>query len=200
MLVTVYCSGSIQKGPSDIKRAYWTDIEREAVAKSALPLEVRFLNPDDPIETLSDNMAAFGRDMYQVQIADFVIVDARERRGLGIGVEMLTSRIVGTPLIVVAPRNTTYRQDSLLLRGSTVSNYVHFHVACLADAIVDDFSAAGSWIKEYMSAPNKPKDISAVSNAINRYKTDLLPVDKPMLEVLNELKAAGKSIKEHIEL
>lgn len=196
MLVTIYCSGSIQKGKADEKKAYWTDVERNAVAEAARPVQVRFMNPDDPVEGLGNNKAAFGRDMYQVQVADFVIVDARERRGIGIGIEMLASRLFGTPLIVVAPRNTIYKMDSLTYRGTTVTNYVHFHVDGLADVIVDDFSAAGAWIKQHIEAPAKPKDFNTVLEAIELYKEIILPHDKPMLKVLDEIKASGKSTKD----
>src|SRR5690606_28067143 len=85
---SVYCSGSIAKGASDIKKLCWTDTERDNVASGAQPHNVVFLNPDDPIVDAANTLGQFGRDMYQVMSASAVIVDARERRGIGIGVEM----------------------------------------------------------------------------------------------------------------
>src|SRR4051794_19107944 len=87
-ILSVYCSGSIAKGAGDIKKLCWSDIERGAVAEGASPNEVAFLNPDDPIPVPTNTLGQFGRDMYQVLCASAVIVDARERRGIGIGVEM----------------------------------------------------------------------------------------------------------------
>jgi hypothetical protein len=91
MSLLVYCSGSIQKGPRDYKKSYWSDTERDAVALGARPEDIIFLNPDDPTVDIHDYAALFGRDMFQVRTADAVIVDARERRGIGIGIEILAS-------------------------------------------------------------------------------------------------------------
>jgi hypothetical protein len=189
MWVTVYCSGSIQKGTADNQKACWTDAERVAMTRAADPVNIRFLNPDDPLEELKDNLAAFGRDVYQVQLADFVVVDARERRGIGIGIEMFASRLFGTTLIVVAPPNTHYRKDTLTYRGTTVDNYIHFHLHSLADVIVDDFDLAGAWIRDHIDTRPKPKDFTILISAIERYKSELLPRDGPMLEVLQKLGA-----------
>lgn len=188
MLVTIYCSGSIQKGPSDKGKLCWTDVERAALAKTAQPIEVRFLNPDDPVDNLNNTVALFGRDMYQIQFADFVVVDARQRRGIGIGTEIVASRLLKTPLIAVVPRNTYYRQDKLSYLGSEVSDYIHPHLHVLVDAITDDFEAAGIWIKEYLSAPQQTlKSIDVIFEAIEKYKAEILPRDNPMLEILQEV-------------
>lgn len=187
MALVVYCSGSIQKGVSDERKAYWTDREREAVARGAKPAVVEFLNPDDPAKDLSDTMALFGRDMYQVKAADAVIVDARERRGIGIGIEMVASRIFGTLLVVVAPNDTYYKMSKLAYRGSTVSNYVHPHVAILADAVVDTFEAAGTWLRDQTEHSVRPRGVECLHDAINQYKERMLTHDEPMLKILREL-------------
>lgn len=185
--ITVYCSGSIAKGKSDNLKLCWTDQERAELAEAALPCNIHFLNPDDPAVDLTNVEAMFGRDMYQAGIADFVVVDARERRGIGIGVEMMASRLLGSGLIVVAPPNSYYRKDHLEYRGGTVDNYVHPHVAILADAVVDSFQSAGDWIAQHHNEPPAPKNTEAVLKAIEAYKRDLLPRDLPMQQTLNNL-------------
>jgi hypothetical protein len=182
MTFVVYCSGSIQKGSKDAKKLCWTDVERKAVTEGAFPERVVFLNPDDPAENLSDTDALFGRDMYQVKSADAIIVDARERRGIGIGIEMLASRVFGTLLIAVVPHDTYYRMSNVAYRGSTVSDYVHPHLAILADAIVDTFEDAGKWLADHRGAT--AKGLQAVENAIAAYQQRMLPRDEPMREIL----------------
>lgn len=193
MLATIYCSGSIPKGPGDGKKAVWTDVERDQIAVAAAPVETRFLNPDDPVASLDHAVAMFGRDMYQVQAADFVVVDARERRGIGIGIEMLASRVLGTPLIIVAPHPSHYRQKELLYRGSLVHEYIHPHIAVLADAIVDSFQAAGLWIREFYANPVRVKTADAVYDAIETYKRDVLHLDEPMIQLMLELEEIGRA-------
>src|SRR2546427_1906604 len=150
MTIIVYCSGSIQKGPQDISKLCWGDTERSALAHGAQPHDIHFLNPDDPVSDLSDTAAVFGRDMYQVQCADAVVVDARERRGIGIGVEMMAARLLASKLVAVAPRNSYYRRDSLAYRGSAVQQYVHPHLAILCDEVVDSFEDAGRWLAAHV--------------------------------------------------
>ena len=187
MQFVVYCSGSIQKGATDTRKLCWTDRERAAVAAGASPAVIQFLNPDDPAADLSDTAGLFGRDMYQVKTADAVIVDARERRGIGIGIEMLASRIFGSLLVAVVPHETYYRMGNVSYRGSTVADYVHPHLAILADGIVETFEEAGAWLRDRKSARTQPKGVEAVHEAITAYRDRMLPHDEPMLDILRHL-------------
>jgi hypothetical protein len=83
----------------------------------------------------------------------------------------------------VAPRNSYYRSDEIEYRGSSVKNYVHPHLQGLADAVVDDFMSAGMWIKNYLSNPITIKTEQAIAEAIEAYKSRILPLDKEMLKV-----------------
>lgn len=127
--------------------------------------------------------------MYQVMVATAVVVDARERRGIGIGVEMSAAALLGTPIIVVAPRNSKYRADELEYRGVLVRDYVHPHVAALASAVVDDFLAAGETLPEL--AQQKARDIGHIpewlNEAIKEYRDNVLPGDPPMLAALERV-------------
>jgi hypothetical protein len=190
MMVTVYCSGGVRKGTDDEGKICWSDAERQSLQDAARPLDVRYFNPDDPVRDLSDALTLFGRDMYQVQLADFVVVDARQRRGIGIGVEMLAAKLLGTGLVVVAPQDSHYRQDELAIRGGTARRYVHPHVIGLADAIVGDFSEAGAVIRDHVANRMKPKGAEAVFDAMTAYKTTLLPSDTPTLEIIRERQQA----------
>ena len=194
MIVTAYCSGSIPKASSDYAdRGYWTDVERHSVLIGVRPHEVRFLRPDDELAALGNSFAMFGRDMYQLRVADFVIVDARTRRGMGVGIEILASRLVGTPLVIVAPPNTHYRRDELTYRGTTVSQYVHPHLESLADGIVDSFESAGLWIKDFIENPTRICSIGSVYEAIEAYKREVLHEDEAMAQLMLELETLGGS-------
>ncbi|MFI0355146.1 hypothetical protein [Actinomadura sp. 9N407] len=193
MTISVYCSGSISKGASDEKKLCWSDIERFEVAKGAAPHEIVFLNPDDPITDPENTLGQFGRDMYQVMVASAIIVDARERRGLGIGVEMTAAAILGTPLIVVAPRNSKYRADELEYRGVRVRDYVHPHVAALATEVTEDFVHAGEALVRHArpSAPSARPLPEWLDRAVTEYRTNVLPGDPPMQEALRRLEAGA---------
>lgn len=185
---SVYCSGSIAKG-TDEKRLRWTDAERRQVVVGASPWEVVFLNPDDPITAPGNTLAQFGRDMFQVLTATAVIVDARERRGLGVGVEMAAAATVGTPIVVVAPPNTQYRRDRADYRGVTVTGYVHPHVASLA-LVVSSFTAAGVVVGR-MEPTRRPRRAFPewLDSALDEYEDHHLKGDEPMLEALSRIDA-----------
>jgi hypothetical protein len=190
MVISIYCSGSIAKGPADKGRLCWTDDERQAVSRGAAPEEVLFLNPDDPIPDPSNTEAQFGRDMFQVWVATAVVVDARERRGLGVGVEMAAASAMGTPVITVAPRNTLYRQDSLAYRGVEVVNYVHPHVAVLATHIVESFEEAGRAVQQCVldSAGPELRPVPRwLAAPIDEYRRNMLALDPPMVKAMSTL-------------
>ena len=188
MTFSVYCSGSIVKGSSDEKKLCWSEAERRDVLTGAAA-KIVFLNPDDPITDPRNTLGQFGRDMYQVMTATAVIVDARERRGLGIGVEMAAAATFGTPIIFVAPRNSKYRSDQLEYRDAVIRDYVHPHAASLATVVVDDFVSAGqALLKVAESRPGIRRPVpSWLQAAISEYETNVLEGDSPMLEALNEL-------------
>jgi hypothetical protein len=187
MPLSAYCSGSIKKGPNDNEGPLWGDEERACV-KAGADQTVVFLNPDDPIVDPTNTLGQFGRDMYQVMIATAVIVDARVRRGIGVGIEMAAAGILGTPVIVVAPKNSKYRMDSLVYRGVTVTNYVHPHVAAIASAVVDDFESAGQALAKLpKAAPEKSELPVWLSQALAEYAQAVLPHDQPMLEAVRQL-------------
>ncbi|HET6296604.1 MAG TPA: hypothetical protein VFG33_24675 [Kribbella sp.] len=194
--LSVYCSGSIMKGAADEKRLCWTDDERSEVRAGASPRQVVFLNPDDPITDPGNTLGQFGRDMYQVMVASAVIVDARERRGLGIGVEMAAAATFGTPIIVVAPRNSKYRTDLLEYRGVSVKNYVHPHVASLSDHVVDDFMSAGTALADLRDSTGLRSDAMPawLKAAIDEYSENVLLKDRHMLDALNDLGLDPKTI------
>lgn len=180
MLITIYCSGGIKKGPQDDGKLCWTGRERAAFAEGA-QCEVVFLEPADPVTNIEDDLALFGRDMYQVMVADAVVVDGRQRRGIGVGVEMAASRILETSLVAVVPSESHYRRSNVSYRGGTAENYVHPHLRGLCDAIVDDFVAAGRWVAA--NARARPAGASdAIHTAIDAYRDRLLAVDQPMLD------------------
>jgi len=176
------------KGSSDEKKLCWSDEERQQVQEGARPEEVVFLNPDDPITDPSNFLGQFGRDMYQVMIASAIVVDARERRGIGIGVEMAAAAAMGTPIIVVAPRNSKYRTDVLEYRGVKVRDYIHPHIHSLAFEVVDSFVEGGEVLLTIAPSVNRRPSVPAwLEPAIAEYETNVLPQDVPMVEAMRHL-------------
>lgn len=178
--LVVYCSGGVAKSTDIDQKLCWSESEKAALQVGADPVVVSFLDPGDPLPELSDSTALFGRDMLQIEIADAVVVDARQRRGIGIGIEMLAARLFGTNLVAVVPPDSHYRREDLHFRGGTVAEYLHPHLAALSNAIVDDFEAAGCWLRSNGSKRPTPAAEETIENAIRAYRDRLLPTDPSM--------------------
>ena len=187
MVVSVYCAGGVKKGEQDEGKLIWGPEEQSALERGAAPIEVVFLSPNERADDVSDAFTVFGRDHYQVQVADYCVIDARQRRGIGVGIEMLSAKRFSKPLVVVAPPESHYRRARLVYLGGEVNDYVHAHMYGLADVIVDDFEQVGEWIRQYAGNPIPVKDASVVDDAIAEYRARQLQHDEPMRAVLTKL-------------
>jgi len=184
-VITIYCSGGVRKSTDAHTKLCWGDVERAAVADALSPTRVRFVDPEAPVADLTDDAALFGRDLYGVQIADAVVVDARQRRGLGIGIEMAAAKLYARPLVAVVPRDSHYHRNELAFRGGVVSEYIHPHLQGLCDMIVPDFAAAGVWLARHRARPSGVKGTDALDAAVRAYKQRLLASDVGMPQTLS---------------
>jgi len=189
-VISIYCSGGIKKGHGDVDKVSWADQGRSALVECLSPVKVVFLSPEDRTDDITDAFTVFGRDHYQISVCDFAVIDATQRRGIGVGIEMLSAKWFTKPLISVVPPNSHYRRAELEYLGATVKDYVHAHLFGVSDVIVDDFSAAGLWIKNFLESPSDIKDISVVTEAIEAYKERQLHRDTPMRQALELIASA----------
>ena len=106
---------------------------------------------------------------------------------------MLSAKLFGKPLVSVVPPNSHYRRSKLSYLGGTAKDYVHAHLFGIADVIVDSFSDAGLWIKDFLRNLKPIKDTSVIDQAIAEYKRKQLAKDSPMLKALKELAHYSKT-------
>jgi hypothetical protein len=185
--VAIYCCGGILKGPADKEKLVWSSVERKVISDILSPNKVVFLNPDERSDDITNAFTVFGRDHFQISVCDFVVADLRQKRGIGVGIEMLSAKLQGKPLVAVAPPNSHYRRSSLEYLGGKVDDYVHAHLFGIADVIIDDFESAGKWIKQFLENPKKIKDSSVIKQAMSAYKEQQLNKDTHMLNALKQL-------------
>lgn len=194
--IAIYLAGSIKKG-HEIDHSFWTEQDMSKLKHCLPQFEVSFLNPAFRSDDLSDQLSVFGRDMLQVFCSDIVFVDARDRRGIGVGAEMMWAKFNKIPLIIWAPKNTHYHKESTTILGEHVSNFIHPFVESLSDKLVDTLEDGAHWIKTLKSEglQMEIKGIEHIEAAMKHYKARQLSNDKPMQELLNsyeELKARAQ--------
>lgn len=198
--LAIYLAGNIQKSHEKTTQLAWTLEDQNYLKKQLHPHELIFLNPAIRSDDLSDQKSVFGRDMMQVFFSDIVFVDARERRGLGVGAEMMWAKTNHIPVITWAPKNTHYQKSDMELLGVVVKNWVHPFVESLSDRVVDNLEEAVSWIKEFLLGNMKIKGPEDISGAMRYYQKQQLPQDIPMKEFLERKPHLKAKIEEFSSL
>src|SRR5579871_3736379 len=97
--VAIYLAGNIKKGHEKLNEDYWNDSELFIISNTLKSTHVDFLHPAIRTDDLSDQKSVFGRDMTQVYCSDVVFVDVRQRRGLGVGAEMMWAKMNKIPVV-----------------------------------------------------------------------------------------------------
>lgn len=190
--ITIYLAGKIQKAHENPNETYWTEEHQQTLRNAFAPTIVHFLNPASRTDDLSDQKSVFGRDLFQVSSADLILVDARERRGLGVGAEMMWAKMNSIPVITLAPLNSHYYKEKTSLLGVEVEGWVHPFVEGLSDYIVETLDEAAQWFKQTTSPC---KDSSFMQDAMIHYLKTQLSSDEPMVA----LSKACPSLQKRIE-
>ena len=183
--IAIYLAGTIHKGHEKTDESYWTQEDLLFLRKELSEFEISFLNPALRSDNLSDAFSVFGRDMLQVFCSSIVFVDARERRGLGVGAEMMWAKINRIPVVAWAPKETHYHKNTASILGTSIENYMHPFVASLCDKVVEGLADGASWIRAAVSDPSiKIRGIEYIGSAMQHYKESQLHQDQPMKEML----------------
>lgn len=193
--VAIYLAGSIKKGHEKSNESFWTDDDMSLLRKSLDKYEVSFLNPAFRTDDMSDSLSVFGRDMTQVFSSNIVFVDARDRRGLGVGAEMMWAKINQIPVVTWAPINSHYHKEQATVLDVPVADFVHPFVASLSDKIVENLVEGAQWIEFVMANPSfEIKGLQFIGSAMRRYQENQLHHDHPMKALL----AASEELKQRM--
>jgi hypothetical protein len=184
--IAIYLAGSIQKGHENADEAFWTETHMNQLRQYLAPSQVSFLNPASRTDNLTEQCSVFGRDMLQVFCSDFVFVDARDRRGLGVGAEMMWAKFHKIPVITWAPLESHYKKKRTTILGVSVENFVHPFVHCLSDHIVDNLAEGAQWILDILSNPSRQiKGVDCIEEAMRYYKETQFDADVQMKDLIS---------------
>lgn len=187
--IAIYLSGSIRKGRADTRDSFWSDSDMDFISEAMQPLNVHFLNPASRSDDLADFMGTFGRDLFQVAAADVILVDVRDRRGIGVGSEMTVAKAVGVPVVSLCPNGTHYRRRDFNFMGQQLTEWTHPFVFGLSDVVVDSLQEACDWLAAHRIADRavtRQLDHSGetVNAAIRHYLTTQLDRDTEMRTIV----------------
>lgn len=181
---SIYLAGGIKKQHESGKDLFWTEKEISVLRNGLDAYEVLFLDPASRSDNMADQLSVFGRDALMVSSCDLVFVDARDRRGIGVGAEMMWAKVHHIPVLTWAPIDSFYHQSSATVLNITVKDWVHPFVYALSDQIVHDLAEGITWIKKFLTHELPIKGIEFVEKAMDYYQETQLNSDIPMQELL----------------
>ena len=124
--------------------------------------------------------------MTQVFCSHVVFVDARDRRGLGVGAEMMWAKMNKIPVVTWAPKDSHYNKTKASILGVEVDDFIHPFVHGLSDKIVDTLEEGAIWIEDMLSNPSiEIKGVKHIQSAMQYYQESQLTNDLPMREILS---------------
>ncbi len=172
MKISVYLAGNVKKFGHNIEDSSWRKGFKEKLKVDGA--EVKFLDPELRPHSIQDNYSIFAQDVFLVANCDFVVVYAKEKTGIGAGVEMLVAKMKGVPVISVVPEKSYYRApDRNAIKNfpeEQINKWMHPFISCLSDVVVENIDEAAKWIREHLDKRKKIKNHEVVDEAIEYYK------------------------------
>jgi hypothetical protein len=197
--IRIYLSGSLQKGSEDkTKKSVWTAADIEVLRGTlATKFNLLLMNPASRSDDLSDQKSVLGRDLLQVYISDLILVDARDRKGIGIGAEMLFAKNYGIPVISVSPPNSQYRKKNMVYMGQQLITWTHPFIEGLSDFVADSVHEAALYINDYFPfVDNKVKGNSVFRDSMKHYIETQLERDLEMFDIVSQDKELSRRIEQ----
>jgi hypothetical protein len=173
--ISIYLSGSIKKGKDDTTESlFWSDEDVKSIIENISGYDVEILNPATANIKRSNPLENFGADLYLVKKSDFLLVDLREKRGIGVGSEMTMAKYYHIPVISICPKESHYRRSKVEdVCGEDLYDWIHPFVLGLSDKIVENLKEAVDWINEYLKRPTYIKNLDKISYPIDKYQITL---------------------------
>ncbi|MCE5315744.1 MAG: hypothetical protein LLG04_00070 [Parachlamydia sp.] len=168
----IYLAGNIRKGKEEDHLEVWTEEHQQLLQRLLPHVTLNFLDPACRTDDLSDQVSVFGRDLYQVSSSKLVLVDARSKRGLGVGAEMMFAKVHRIPVAVWLPEESHYKRNRIELLGKEVADWIHPFIFNLSDYVAPTLEDAARWIKENLLLGKVVvKGLECAQEAISHYCT-----------------------------
>lgn len=192
--ISIYLAGTIKKGHDEEHELCWNEEHKKILQENCQGIELIFLDPQKRSDDLSDQQSVFGRDMFQVFSSDVVLVDARSKRGLGVGAEMMFAKMQRIPLISWLPRESYYHRKELHFLGQKVESWIHPFVYSLSDYLAPTLQEAAHWIEHtlYDAAIKGPE---TMQKSMQYYLETQLQFDHGMKELIDTNQQLAKKLQ-----
>ena len=142
----IFLSGSVHKNVLDDRGTdfFWSDDEQLLLEGCMTGVRVAVLNPNKIKIDRSKYLERFQADLEMVLASDLVLVDARTKKGLGVGAELMMAHYEGIPVIGLCPDGSAYRREA----------WLHPFVGGLVTHRFDGLQGIIGWIVSQVEAGN----------------------------------------------
>lgn len=165
----IFLSGSIQKQFKELNtgKSYW-EADDEDYLKNNLIFPIKILNPNTISIDKNNAEGRFNEDLIMLLESDLVITDVKDKKGIGIGSEMILAKIYKIPVYSICPPNSHYRK-----KISDNQEWIHPFIYELSDKIFDSKNALVFYLNELFKIgkiQNKPQiDILDAIDRLNGF-------------------------------
>ena len=142
--LTIFLSGSVKKAEKDDRdnSNFWTDEDELTLSTTVNNGDISLLNPNTIDTDPNDSNARFEKDIELLLRSDLVLVDARTRKGLGIGVEMAIAKAKGIPIYAICPVGTYYHNIRIDPSTNNKIDWVHPFICGLCESVYENLADA----------------------------------------------------------
>lgn len=162
--ISIFLSGSMSKKANfEGTNNTWSSSSALFLSSSLqFPVDIR--NPISIDVDECDSRNRFLADIGMLLGCDLVIVEASEKRGIGVGVEMALARWFKIPLYVISPLNSHYNRIT-----SNMEHWIHPFILELADKVFDDMNTLVDYLNCLHLNKRLPKNPGIdASDVLNR--------------------------------
>lgn len=126
--VKIFLAGSVKKTFSelDVKKEYWKQKD-EQYLKRNLDFPLELFNPNSLSISEFDSEKRFVSDLTELLSSSFIILDARNRKSIGVGSELMLAKMCKIPIYTICPVDSHYRKE----------RWIHPFIYELSDKIFD---------------------------------------------------------------
>lgn len=160
------------------------DIFNRLLAQYKQVSEIVYLDPNIAEHDSMPTEKFFGRNAHQIKLADAVLIDVREKTGIGTSQEFLIAKYYHKPVVAVSPHNSYFNKIIETSNNKTL-HYIHPFLTATSDAVVESFHDAVVVLLDHFSGRKiiRPKTIDIIEQGRQDYEENYKHLDKYMLEV-----------------
>lgn len=165
----IFLSGSVHKGSGDKRESsfFWSSQDEEVLIENITNAEVIILNPNTISTPKWKFKDRYTSDLEMVIQSDVMIVDARTKKGLGVGAEMMMAHYESIPVYSLATPGSHYRNE-ILNNDSERIEWIHPFVFGLSHKIYDSISNIANDINVKIS-----ENEITLKNRVIRYRNKI---------------------------